>query len=79
VLLDSLGNEVDEAGAKMDVVTASLSKLLKTKGTHITHYTYTSIHLLNPIILLFYVTMLLPIKPYYSMPHLLNPFILYTF
>ncbi|KAJ1419332.1 soluble NSF attachment protein receptor, partial [Ochromonadaceae sp. CCMP2298] len=31
VLLDSLGNEVDEAGAKMDVVTASLSKLLKTK------------------------------------------------
>ncbi len=31
VLLDSLGNEVDDAGNKMNVVTASLSKLLKTK------------------------------------------------
>lgn len=31
VLLDALGNEVDDAGRKMDVVTASLSKLLKTK------------------------------------------------
>lgn len=30
-LLDSLGNEVDDAGNKMNVVTASLSKLLKTK------------------------------------------------
>ena len=31
VLLDAFGNEVDDAGAKMDVVTASLAKLLKTK------------------------------------------------
>ena len=31
VLLDSLGNEVDDAGNKMNVVQASLSKLLKTK------------------------------------------------
>lgn len=30
-LLDSLGNEVDDAGNKMNVVTASLSKLLQTK------------------------------------------------
>lgn len=31
VLLNKLGEEVDDAGAKMDVVTASLSKLLQTK------------------------------------------------
>jgi hypothetical protein len=31
VLLDALGNEVDDAHNRMDVVTASLSKLLQTK------------------------------------------------
>jgi hypothetical protein len=31
VLLDALGNEVDDAGNKMNVVTASLAKLLQTK------------------------------------------------
>ena len=31
VLLDDLGNEIDNAGDKMNVVMASLSKLLKTK------------------------------------------------
>ena len=31
ILLDALGNEVDDAANKMDVITGSLAKLLKTK------------------------------------------------